>query len=104
MEQSKIKNFTDLVAWQEAHSLALSIYQATKAFPKDELYGPVNQMRRSVVSIASNIAEGFGRKTNADKRHFYNIAGGSLAEIQSQLFLARDLGYLNKDSHVSLNE
>lgn len=104
MEKEKIKNFTDLIAWQEAHSLALNVYKATKAFPKDELYGLVSQMRRAAVSITSNIAEGFGRRSNAEKQQFYSIAGGSLSELQSQMFLARDFGYIDNNLHTELFE
>lgn len=102
MENQKIRNFSDLLAWQEAHRCALKVYEVTRAFPKDEMFGLVSQMRRAAVSITSNIAEGFGRKTSPDKRQFYNVAGVSIAEIQSQLFLARDLGYLDEATHELL--
>ncbi len=96
----KIQKFTDLVAWQKAHQLALQIYQLTKDFPNDERFGLVNQMRRAAVSISSNIAEGYGRGTAKDKVHFYLIAQGSLYEIESQLLIALDLGYTKKKIEI----
>ena len=66
-KKSKIKSFTDLYAWQEGHKLVLMIYKATEDFPSKEVFGLTNQMRRSVVSVTSNIAKGFGRNTNKDK-------------------------------------
>jgi len=102
MNQDKIRNFTDLVAWQEARKLATLVYQATKGFPQEEIYGLVSQMRRASVSVSSNIAEGFGRRTAGEKRQFYFVASGSIAEIQSQSFVANDLGYLSDDALKSL--
>lgn len=90
----KIKEFTDLATWQEAHKLVLMVYQKTKNFPKIELFGLVNQMRRAAVSITSNIAEGFGRQSYREKIQFYYIAQGSLTEIKNQIFIARDIAYL----------
>lgn len=94
-----IKNFKDLVAWQEAHKLVLATYLVTKNFPVDERYSLTNQIRRCVVSISSNIAEGFGRNSSAEKLHFYSIAKGSILELENQLLIARDLGYLNRDDY-----
>ena len=91
-----MKNFTELVAWQEGHRLALEIYSMTKDFPKEELYGLVSQMRRAAVSVTSNIAEGFGRQSSKEKAQFYNLAAGSLTELQNQIYLARDLHFLNQ--------
>ncbi len=96
-EEGKIKNFTDLRAWREGHKLVLKIYKITEDFPDREIYGLVSQMRRCVVSITSNIAEGFRRTTDKDKNNFYNIALGSLTELQNQLVVARDVGYLEKE-------
>jgi four helix bundle protein len=92
----KIEKFTDLIAWQEAHKLVLIIYGLTKKFPKDELFSLTNQMRRAVVSISSNIAEGFSRSSKLEKKQFYSIAKGSLTEIENQLIIARDIGYINQ--------
>lgn len=92
----KIKSFTDLIAWQEGHKLVLEIYKATKIWPKEELFGLISQIRRAVVSITSNLAEGFSRSTLKDKANFYSMALGSLTEAQNQLLVARDLDYLEK--------
>ena len=96
MTQNTIRKFTDLIAWKEAHILVLFIYKETEYFPPNEVFGIVNQMRRAAVSISSNIAEGFGRTTSKDKMHFYTMAKTSLAEIENQVIISRDLGYLNK--------
>lgn len=90
-----IKNFTDLEVWKEGHKLVLLIYKLTKAFPKEEQFALTNQMRRCVVSITSNIAEGFSRRTGKDKTQFYTMAKGSLTELHSQTYVAKDLGYIN---------
>lgn len=96
-EKTKIKSFTDLIAWKEAHKLVIIIYQTTKLFPKDEMFGLTNQIRRAVISITSNLAEGFSRNTFKDKTQFYSIALGSLTEVQNQLLIARDIGYLDRN-------
>jgi len=75
--EKKIKSFTDLNAWREAHKLALIVYKITKDFPKEEMFGLTSQMRRAVVSITSNIAEGFSRQSYSEKVQFYSIAQGS---------------------------
>ncbi len=98
----KIKKFTDLRAWQEGHRLVLLVYQATKIFPTEERYGLTSQMRRCAVSITSNITEGFGRLSLKEKKRFYDIALGSVLELQNQLFIARDIGYISKDHCTSL--
>ncbi len=90
----KIDSFTKLIAWQEAHRLVLMIYRITRSFPQDELFGLTSQMRRAAISITSNIAEGFNRRTSNDKVHFYYIALGSLTEEQNQLLASRDIGYM----------
>lgn len=97
-EKQKIRAFTDLDAWKEAHQLVLMIYQETKNFPKDELFGLTSQMRRAGVSITSNIAEGFSRNSYLEKSHFYSISQGSNTELQNQLILARDVGYINTEN------
>jgi four helix bundle protein len=103
-DEKKIKNFTDLLTWQESHKLALGIYQATETFPLDERFGLISQIRRSAVSISSNIAEGFGRRTMNDKKHFYDMAIGSLFEVQNQLLLSRDLRFVSDIQFQSLWE
>jgi len=100
---TKIKSFTDLYAWQEGHRLVLMLYEVTKEFPKEEMFGLVSQMRRSAVSITSNIAEGFSRNTAKDKYQFYVMAHGSLTELQSQLLIARDVGYMKKEYFAKIS-
>lgn len=95
---AKIVTFRDLIVWQKAHRFVLAVYQETKKFPPSEQYGLSSQMRRAAISITSNIAEGFGRGSAKDKTNFYLIAKGSLFEIQSQVYVAKDLGYLNGDT------
>lgn len=97
MENKKIRSFTDLITWKEGHQLALEIYGLTKDFPRSESYALVDQMRRCAVSVTSNIAEGFSRKTKKEKRQFYYMALGSVTELQNQLLIARDIGYLVKE-------
>ena len=91
-----IHSFKDLIAWQEAHRLALATYKLTEDFPKAELFGLMNQMRRAAVSISSNIAEGFSRNTAKDKKQFYAISLGSLTELHNQFILANDLHYISE--------
>lgn len=94
-EYKAIKSFTDLNAWKEGHQLVLAIYKMTKLFPSDEKFGLINQMQRASVSITSNIAEGFSRNSNKEKIQFYYTALGSLTEVQNQLLISKDLGYIN---------
>jgi len=96
MNKKKIRSFTDLDAWKEGHKLVLMVYRVTKTFPKEEIFGLSSQMRRCVVSITSNIAEGFSRQSYKEKIQFYSIALGSTTELQNQLLVARDVGYLSK--------
>lgn len=94
---SKILYFTDLDAWKEGHILVLKVYSMTKLFPKEEIFGLTSQMRRCAVSITSNIAEGFSRQSYKEKVQFYAIALGSVTELQNQLIIAKDIGYIEKD-------
>lgn len=89
------KSFKELIVWQKAHQLVLNVYRATKTFPKEEIYGLSSQIKRSSVSIAANIAEGFKKKGIADKLKFMNTAQGSLSETEYHLLLANDLEYFN---------
>lgn len=100
----QIESFTDLVVWQEAHKLVVSLYKDTELFPKSEIFGLTNQMRRCVISITSNIAEGFGRQSYKEKVQFYSIAKGSNLELQNQLLAARDIGYLKIEVFQKLAE
>jgi four helix bundle protein len=92
MEQAA-RSFRDLVVWQKAHQLVLSIYRITKSFPADERYGLISQIRRAAVSVAANIAEGFSKRSKADKARYFNIAQGSLEEVHYYLILGQDLNY-----------
>lgn len=96
MYQAKIKSFTDLDSWKEGHKLVLMIYRITRSFPKEELFALMSQVRRAVVSITSNIAEGFSRQTYKDKIQFYAIALGSVTELQNQILIAKDVGYISE--------
>ena len=91
------KNFSyrNLIAWQKAMSFSKVVYAMIRAFPPEERYALADQIRRAVVSISSNIAEGCGRATNRDYAHFLSIARGSLYETMSQLELAQNLGYID---------
>ncbi|OYQ38391.1 four helix bundle protein [Flavobacterium cyanobacteriorum] len=90
-------DYTKLDVWLESRRLANTIYTVSKQFPKDEIYGLTNQMRRCAVSIPSNIAEGCGRQTSKDTINFLHISRGSLYELETQCFLALDQQYLNED-------
>jgi four helix bundle protein len=103
-EAGKIKSFTQLNTWKQAHVLILEIYSITKTFPKEELFGLTNQIRRAVVSITSNIAEGFSRNSYKEKSQFYSMSLGSLTEVQNQLVIAKDLKYIAKEKFQRLAE
>ena len=94
---SKIRSFTDLNAWRQGHKLVLEIYRITKIFPSDERFGLIDQMRRCAVSITSNIAEGFSRRSKKEKAQFFYMALGSVTELQNQLLIARDLNYVDDE-------
>ena len=88
-----IERFEQLDVWKAAHGLVLNVYKMTRALPSDERFGLVSQMRRAAVSVPANIAEGFKRRGQADKAHFYNMAEASLEELRYYFILCRDLGY-----------
>ena len=92
----KFQTFRDLRVWRESYKLAVGIYKISEKFPKHELYGLSSQMTRAAVSVSSNIAEGYGRKTNPDKNQFYTMANGSLTELENQLLIAQGVGYIDK--------
>jgi four helix bundle protein len=99
------KNFQDLIAWQKSHQLVLLIYQYSEAFPKKEIFGLTSQLRRAIISVPANIAEGFKKRGKLDKMRFLNIAQGSLEECRYYLILANDLNYGdNLDIHNKLEE
>lgn len=103
-DTEKIRSFTDLIVWKEGHKLVLEVYRATEHFPRAEMFGLVNQMRRCSVSITSNIAEGFGRKSYREKAQFYSISKGSVLELQNQLLISRDIGFLQREAFDMISE
>ena len=92
-----MKGYRDLIAWQKAMELVTEIYRISQRFPKEELYGLTNQLRRAAVSIPSNLAEGHGRNSPKEFHHFAGNARGSLLEVETQLEIALNLGYLSKE-------
>ena len=88
-----VRSFRDLDAWKRAYEMSLAVYELTSSFPGDEKFGLVSQVRRSAVSVVSNIAEGYGRGTEADYVRFLRLARGSLCEVEAQLLIAQGLGY-----------
>ena len=96
--------YQDLIAWQKAKALAAEIYRSTDLFPRTEVYGLTSQLRRAAVSIASNIAEGQGRLTKGEFCHFLGPARGSLLELETQLSIAVDLGFLGADQFKKLEQ
>jgi four helix bundle protein len=90
------QNFKDLIAWQKAMDLVMDIYEITKQFPREEIYGLTSQLRRAAVSIPSNIAEGQARFSKRDFRHFLRTSKGSLAEVQTQIAIAGRLEFISK--------
>ena len=100
-----LKNYKELQVWQKGYQLCLQIYKITKKFPKEEQYGLISQIRRAAVSVPSNIAEGYGRKTTPDYLRSLYIAYGSDCELETQIMLSRDLNYIfSNDSEKLLNE
>ncbi len=93
MDRVPAKTFEDLIVWQKSHRAVLRIYRLSANFPKTEMYGLTQQLRRSAVSVPANVAEGFKRRGRTDKARYLNIAQGSLEETRYYLILARDLGY-----------
>lgn len=101
-EETEIQDFRKLKVWEAGHALTLAVYAATARFPRDEIYGLTSQIRRSASSIPSNIAEGCGRDSAADLARFLHIAMGSASELDYQLQLAHELGYLVRDNCADL--
>lgn len=96
-EGTSIKSYRDLHIWQRAKAFVVSIYKITETFPSSEMYGLTNQMRRAAVSIPSNVAEGFRKVSKKEKLQFLRTAYGSGSELETQLEISHDLGYLNKE-------
>jgi four helix bundle protein len=90
-----MRGYRDLVAWQKSMQLVKDIYRVTRGFPKDEIYALTSQLRRAAISVPSNLAEGHGRFSRKEFRQFIGHARGSLLEVETQLEIARDLGYLD---------
>lgn len=98
-----MKTYRELIVWQKSMSLILSIYHETRSFPKEEVYGLTSQIRRSAVSIPSNIAEGYGRNHSCDYVRFLQIASGSLYEFQTQLEISFQLGYITREKYDEID-
>lgn len=101
-EMQEIRTHKDLDVWKESVELAINLYEYTKIFPKEEIYGLTQQLRRAVVSISSNIAEGAARNSNKEFVQFLYIALGSLSEVETQLIIANRLNYCNNLSDVNV--
>jgi len=91
-----MKDFKELIVWRKAHAVTLTIYAATRVFPKEELYGLTSQLRRSAASVGANIAEGCGRRSDGEMCRFLHIGYGSAAEVEYHLLLAHDLHMLEE--------
>ena len=98
-----MRDFRQLRVWEKAHSLTLEIYRVTKTFPREEVYGLTSQLRRASTSIPANIAEGFGRGSNAELARFLQIAMGSASQVEYHILLASDLNLLSKKIYEDLN-
>jgi len=99
-----VRNYRDLLVWQKGVAFVKDVYLATKRFPSDERFGLTNQMRRAAVSIPSNIAEGHARQHRKEFRQFLHITLGSLAELDTQLIVARDLEYISDEEVAGLGD
>jgi four helix bundle protein len=98
-----MKNFRDLQVWEKAHLLALDAYRVTNAFPRHELFGLTNQIRRAAVSIAANLAEGCGKRGNVEFQRYLNIACGSSSELEYHFLLAHDLHLVDEATYRRLD-
>ena len=99
-----MSNFRKLIVWQKAMSLTTKIYENTKTFPKEEIFGLTSQLRRCAVSIPSNVAEGYGRDSKNELSRFLNISVGSLFELQTQLEIAKNIHFLKEEEFNNLYE
>lgn len=99
-----MRDFKTLQVWQKAHQLVLAVYKATAAFPQEETYGLTSQIRRACVSIPTNIAEGCGRSGDAELARFCSIAMGSASELEYQLLLSYELGFLGQANYSQLDQ
>lgn len=103
MEESLVESYKDLHVWQRAIQLSTAVYKLTAGFPSEERFGLTAQMRRSSVSIASNIAEGYGRLSRGEYKHFLGVARGSNSELQTQMVIATNLGFGHPDGMTAAN-
>lgn len=101
-ERDVVKDFKDLKVWVKAHHMALRVYDLTRGFPREELYGLTSQIRRAACSVAANIAEGCGRRSEGDMNRFLRIARGSAVELEYHLLLSRDLGFVREAEFQNL--
>jgi len=99
-----MRTHKDLDVWKKSIDMVTTIYKLTSHFPKEELYGLTNQMRRAAVSVPSNIAEGAGRNSSKELLMFLSYAKGSLSELETQLIIAHNLGYLNQEQKQDIDE
>ena len=99
-----ISSFKDLLVWQKGHELVIFTYTITEKFPNSEQFGLTNQLRRAVVSITSNIAEGFSRRNKKEKIQFYFLALGSLSEVQNQIQIALDVKYIDIKNYELIHQ
>lgn len=95
---SGVKSYKELLIWQKGIRIVVEVYKLTQSFPKEEIYALTSQLKRASVSIPSNIAEGFGRQTDKSFNHFLNISRGSLNEIETQLIIAKELGFIQDEN------
>jgi four helix bundle protein len=102
--EGSLRDFKKIQVWERAHSFALRIYKLTSAFPNNEMYGLTSQMRRAAISIPSNLAEGCGRDSQAELARFVHISGGSASELEYQLLLAHELGYIDERDFLELDK
>ena len=98
-----MRDFHQLSVWQKSHQFTLDVYTLTRAYPKDELFGLTSQIRRSSSSIATNIAEGYGRGSDADFGRFLQMAMGSASESEYQILLSFDLNYIDENQYKQMN-
>ncbi len=99
-----VKSYKELETWQLAMKLVAEVYRVTKDFPKEEIYGLTNQVRRAAVSVPSNIAEGQGRNSTKEFLHYLSIARGSLFEVETQLEIARQLFYIRSEDAALIEQ
>src|SRR5437588_10612860 len=97
-----MRDFKDLRVWQSAHALTLAVYAATRGFPKEELFGLTSQLRRAAASVAANLAEGCGRKSDRELLRYIQIARGSASELEYHFILARDLQLIKLEVFTAL--